>query len=80
MQKIQHPHKNALVLTLGIGDYDVKRALIDLGSSAEVMYIECFKRLGFKESNLQPTNCPMAGFNGVPIWPVGVISLPVTAG
>ena len=64
LQKIQHPHEDALVLTLGIEEYDVKRALIDPKSSAEVMYMECFKRLGYKEPNLQPANFPMVGFNG----------------
>ena len=67
-------------MTLGIGKYNVKRALIDPGSSAKVIYIECFKRLGYKESDLQSTNCPMVGFNEVPVWPAGVISLPVTVG
>ena len=67
LQKIQYPHEDALVLTLGISKYDVKRALIDPGSSAEVMYMECFKKLGYKDSNLQPANCPLVGFNGVPV-------------
>ena len=31
------PHNNALVVTLRIGGYDVKRVMVDQGSSAEIM-------------------------------------------
>ena len=80
LQKIQHPQEDALVLTLGIGKYDVKRVLVDPRSSVEVMYMEYFKKLGLKEADLQPASCPIVGFNGVLVWLVGVVSLPVTAG
>ena len=32
------PHDDALVVTLRIGGYDVKRVLVDQGSAVEVMY------------------------------------------
>ena len=32
------PHDDALVVTLRIGEYDVKRVLVDQGSEAEIMY------------------------------------------
>ena len=31
------PHDDALLITLRIGDYDVKRVMLDGGSTAEVM-------------------------------------------
>ena len=37
------PHNDALVVTLRIGEYDMKRVLIDQGSSAEIMYPNLFK-------------------------------------
>ena len=37
------PHNDALVVTLKIGEYDMKRVLIDQGSSAEIMYPNLFK-------------------------------------
>ena len=33
------PHDDALLITLRIGDYDVKRVMVDGGSGAEVMYL-----------------------------------------
>ena len=32
------PHDDALVVTLRIGEYDMKRVLVDQGSGAEIMY------------------------------------------
>lgn len=38
LEGVQLPHSDAEVVTLRIGDFNVKRILIDLGSSAEIMY------------------------------------------
>ena len=32
------PHDDAFVVTLRIGEYDVKRVLVDQGNEAEIMY------------------------------------------
>ena len=42
------PHDDALLITLRIGDYDVKRVMIDGGSAAEVMYLDLYKRVEFE--------------------------------
>ena len=42
------PHDDALLITLRIGDYDVKRVMIDGGSAAEVMYPDLYKRVEFE--------------------------------
>ena len=39
------PHDDALVITLWIGGYDVKRVIVDQGSAAEIMYPDLFKGL-----------------------------------
>ena len=36
------PQDDALVVTLRIGGYDMKRVMIDQGSAAEIMYPELF--------------------------------------
>ena len=36
------PHDDALVVTLRIGGYDVKRVMIDQGNTAEIMYPDLF--------------------------------------
>ena len=48
------PHDNALVVTLRIGGYDVKRVLVDQGSTVEVMYPDLYKGLNLKPEDLSP--------------------------
>ena len=38
-------HDDALVITLQIGGYDVKRVMVDQGSVAEIMYPDLYKGL-----------------------------------
>ena len=40
------PHDNALLITLRIGDYDVKRVMMDGGNTTEVMYPDLYKGWG----------------------------------
>ncbi|XP_058217397.1 uncharacterized protein LOC131328472 [Rhododendron vialii] len=80
LELVQTPHSDALVLTVQIGVHDVKRVLIDQGSSAEVMYYDLLKKLDLLESALQHAEVPLIGFNGAPVWPLGQIFLPVTVG
>ena len=42
------PHDDALVVTLRIGGYDVKRVMVDQGSAAEIIYPDLYKGLGLK--------------------------------
>ena len=79
LERIYCPHNDALVVTLRIKDYDVKRILIDQGSSCEIMYYDTFKQLKLEDKDLAPAVSPLIGFNSMPEWPVGKIILPVRA-
>ena len=39
-------HKDALIVTLWIGGFDVERVMIDQGSGAEIMYLDLYEGLG----------------------------------
>ena len=52
LEGVQLPHSDALVVTMRVVNFDVKRILIDPGSSAEIMYDSLFKGLGFKHEDL----------------------------
>ena len=41
--RTQHPHDDALVIIPLINETNVKRVLVDLGSSTDVMYYNLFK-------------------------------------
>ncbi|XP_030923549.1 uncharacterized protein LOC115950497 [Quercus lobata] len=71
------PHEDALVVTLRIGGYDVKRVLVDQGSAVEVMYPDLYRGLNLKQEDLSPYDSPLVSFEGKIVIPRGMIRLPV---
>ena len=71
------PHDDALVIILRIGDYNVKRVMVDQGNAAEIMYPDLFKGLNLRTEDLTPYNSPLVSFEGKVIIPKGQIRLPV---
>ena len=71
------PHDDALVITLRIGGYDVKRVMVDQGSAAEIMYLDPYKGLNLKAEDLTPYSSPLVSFEGKIIIPKGQVRLPV---
>ena len=57
-------HDHALVVTLRIEGYDVKRVLVDQGIVVEVMYPDLYKRLNLKPEDLTSYNSPLVSFEG----------------
>ena len=58
------PYDDALVITLQIGGYDVKRVMVDQGSAAEIMYPDLYR-------DLTPYSSPLVSFEGKIIIPKG---------
>ena len=71
------PHDDALVITLRIGGYDVKRVMVDQGSTAEIMYSDLYKGLNLKNEDLTPYSSPLVSFEGKIIIPKGQVKLPM---
>ncbi|XP_065620778.1 uncharacterized protein LOC136063799 [Quercus suber] len=71
------PHDDALVVTLRIGRYDVKRVMVDQGSAVEIMYPDLFKGLNLTLDDLTPYRSPLVSFEGRMVTPKGQIRLPV---
>ncbi|XP_023921992.1 uncharacterized protein LOC112033454 [Quercus suber] len=74
------PYDDALVVTLRIGGYDVKRVMVDQGSGAKIMYPDLYKGLNLKPKDLTAYNSPLVSFDGKVVIPKGQIRLPVQAG
>ena len=70
-------HDDALVVTLRSGGYDVKRVMIDQGSTTEIMYPDIYKGLGLKYENLTAYNSPLVSFEGKMVVLKRQIRLPV---
>ena len=71
------PHDDALVVTLRIGGYDVRRVMVDQGSAVDIMYPDLYKGLGLKTEDLTTYNSPLVSFEGRMVAPKGLIRLPV---
>ena len=74
------PHNNALVVTLRIGGYDVKRVLVDQGSAVQVMYLDLYRGLNLKPEDLTTYDSPLVSFEGKTVTPMGQIKLPIQTG
>ena len=71
------PYDDALVVTLRIREYDVKRVLVDQGSAVEIMYPDLYKGLNLKSENLMAYDSPLVSFEGKTVIPKGQIRLPI---
>ena len=71
------PQDDALVVTLRIGGYDVKRLLVDQGSTVEIIYPDLYKGLNLRSEDLTTYDSPLVSFEGKTIIPKGQIRLPI---
>ena len=71
------PHDDALVITLRIEGYDVKRVMEDQGSGAEIMYPDLYKGLNLRPEDLTTYDLPLVNFDGKVVIPNGQIGLPI---
>ena len=74
------PHNDALVITLRIGAYNVKRVMIDQDSAAEIMYPNLYKGLNLKAEDLTPYSSSLVSFEGKIIILKGQVRLLVQTG
>ena len=58
------PHDNALMITLRIRGYDVKKVMVDQVSAAKIMYPDLYKGLNLKAEDLTPYSSPLVSFEG----------------
>ena len=58
------PHDNALVVTLRIRGYDVKRVMVDWGSGVEIIYPDLYKGLNLRPVDLIAYNSLWLSFDG----------------
>ena len=50
VRRLYHPHDDALVVSLRVGDYNVHRMLVDNGSSADILYYPAFQQMGINRA------------------------------
>ena len=50
--RVLQPHEDALLLTLGISGFDIRRVLVDPGSSADLLEMSTYMQMGYSPSTL----------------------------
>ena len=76
--EVRVSHDNAVVISLTIANYNVKRILVDNRSLADILYYDVFQKIKLPYSQLQPISAPLVRFTGSSVLIEGVINLPVT--
>ncbi|GAU10738.1 hypothetical protein TSUD_424770, partial [Trifolium subterraneum] len=70
-----------LLVRADMANFDVRRILVDSGSSCDIMYAHLFRTLQLDESHLTPyLGSDLQGFNGATTKPWGYVDLIVTFG
>ncbi|XP_026396557.1 uncharacterized protein LOC113291195 [Papaver somniferum] len=73
-------HNDPMVLTLLVAGCNIKKILIDGGSSVNVLFYDTLKRMDLNDEQLMSSYYTIYGFNGAPTKPLGDIVLQVYAG
>ncbi|XP_038713428.1 uncharacterized protein LOC120007299 [Tripterygium wilfordii] len=64
MTKLLNPHDDALVITLQIANCEVKRVMIDDGSSVNLLFMSTLQAMGLSEADIIRGPIPLIGFSG----------------
>ncbi|XP_013594495.1 PREDICTED: uncharacterized protein LOC106302555 [Brassica oleracea var. oleracea] len=78
-EKILALHHDALVISLTVANFLVKRILVDNGSSSNIIFQTAYQDLGLEESTLTRKVIPLIGFSGEVKQTTGEVILPVYA-
>ena len=64
---LHHPHDDAFLISIRIGDYNTHRVLVDNGSSVDILYYPAFQQMRINKERLVPTSAPLIGFEGTKV-------------
>ncbi|XP_023895822.1 uncharacterized protein LOC112007679 [Quercus suber] len=79
-QCLHHPHDDALVVSIRVGDYNVHWVLIDNGIKANILYYLVFQQMGIDRNKLILTSSLLVGFEGTRVFLLGLVTILVTVG
>lgn len=78
--RVFHPHDDALVMSFCMSNMTMHRMLVDNRSSVNFMFREAFNQLAMNSTHMKPTSTPLTSFTGMPIMPMGCVTLHVSMG
>ena len=62
---------------LVIEEFNTKRILVDIGSSADIIYLSAFQQLKLDPGMLRPFDFPLVSFSGDRTYPKGIVTVGV---
>ncbi|KAK3042893.1 hypothetical protein RJ639_001166 [Escallonia herrerae] len=77
LKYVKTPHDDPLVVTIKAGNFEVKRVLVDNGSSVEILFYDAFKKMNIPMDRLRKMDSPLYGFSNYSVAVEGIIALPV---
>ncbi|KAK3039898.1 hypothetical protein RJ639_028291 [Escallonia herrerae] len=80
LEEVLTLHDDALVISLQIDAYVIKRILVDTGSSADIFFEEAFSQMKISRERIRPVSSSPYGFMGASVPIERVIPLTVVAG
>ncbi|XP_072083529.1 uncharacterized protein [Arachis hypogaea] len=69
-----------VVISVQAGDLLVKKVLLDLGSSADIIFYSTFKKMKLSEQTMLPSSRELVGFSGERVSILGSVWLQITIG
>ena len=75
---LHHPHDDAFVVSIRVGDYSTHPVLIDNGNSVDILYYPAFQQIRIERERLVPANAPLVRFEGTRVYLLGAVILPIT--
>ena len=54
-RRLHHPHDDALMVSICVGDYNTHRVLVDNGSFVDILYYSVFQQMRIKREQLIST-------------------------
>lgn len=79
-EAVTHPHEDALVVKVTLAGQELHRALVDGGSSIDILFKQTLDGLQIDDFKMDPIRTSLKGFGGAELIPLGVIDLPLTIG
>ncbi|KAF8112121.1 hypothetical protein N665_0067s0040 [Sinapis alba] len=73
------PHNDPLLIDIGIGECQVTKVLVDIGSSVDLIFCHTLDKMGIDSRDMKPSSRTLTGFNAASEQMIDTICLPVYA-
>nr|CAE76024.1 B1292H11.10 [Oryza sativa Japonica Group] len=80
VEGVLFPHQDPLVISAKVAGFEVRRILVDRGSSADVIFAEAYAKMGLPTLALTEAPASLRGFGGKAVQVLGQVQLVIAFG